>query len=141
MASRRHASTEISENADEVAGFAAAVDGEKIASVMQIVETWDYPELLRLRELIGEAYKRKAEEAKATVIAETQRKFEQLGLSFDDVIAMRKKKQRAARTPAVPKYRSPVGREWSGRGPTPKWIRELEEAGGNRQDFLINEEG
>ena len=116
-------------------------DNDKIAEVARIIETLDYPELLRLRELIDREYKRKAEAARETVIAETQRKFEQLGLSFDDVVGMQKKRKRAARTPAVPKYRSPEGREWSGRGPTPKWIRELEEAGGNREDFLINEEG
>jgi hypothetical protein len=74
---------------------------------MQIVDAWEYPELLRLRDLISEAYKQKAEEAKAAVIAETQWKFEQLGLSFDDVVAMQKKRKRAVRTPAVPKYRSP----------------------------------
>ena len=116
-------------------------DNDKIAEVARIIETLDYPELLRLYELIDREYKRKAEAARETVIAETQRKFEQLGLSFDDVVGMQKKRNRAARTPAVPKYRSPEGREWSGRGPTPKWIRELEEAGGNREDFLINMEG
>ena len=116
-------------------------DNDKIAEVARIIETLDYPELLRLRELIDREYKQKAEAARETVIAETQRKFEQLGLSFDDVVGMQKKRKRAARTPAVPKYRSPGGREWSGRGPTPKWIRELEEAGGNREDFLINMEG
>ena len=116
-------------------------DNDKIAEVARIIETLDYPELLRLRELIDREYKQKAEAARETVIAETQRKFEQLGLSFDDVVGMQKKRKRAARTPAVPKYRSPEGREWSGRGPTPKWIRELEEAGGNREDFLINMEG
>ena len=136
MANRRHrGNVEVNDEANE------STNGEKIASAMQIVETLDYPELLPLRGLIGEAYKRKAEEAKATVIAETQRKFEQLGLSFDDVIAMQKKRRRSERTPAVPKYRSPDGKAWSGRGPTPKWIRELEEAGGTREDFLINEEG
>ena len=116
-------------------------DNDKIAEVARIIETLDYPELLRLRELIDREYKRKAEAARETVIAETQRKFEQLGLSFDDVVGMQKKRKRAARTPAVPKYRSPEGREWSGRGPIPKWMREIEEAGGNREDFLINVEG
>jgi len=113
---------------------------DKTTEVMQLIETWDYPELLRLRELIDEQYKQRAEAAKANLIAETQRKFEQLGLSFDDVVGMQKKRKRAARTPAVPKYRSPEGREWSGRGPIPKWMREIEEAGGNREDFLIKAE-
>ena len=114
---------------------------ERIATVVNIMETLDYPELLRLRDLITQECNQKAEAAKANLIAETQRKFEQLGLSFDDVVGIQRKKKRAARMPAVPKYRSPVGREWSGRGPTPKWIREVEEAGGNWEDFLINKEG
>jgi DNA-binding protein H-NS len=134
MASRRRANIEVIEATE-------LMDEDKIVSVMQAVADWEYPELLRLRELINEMYTQKAEEARESVIAETQRKFEQLGLSFDDVAAMQKKRKRAARTPAVPKYRSPVGREWSGRGPTPKWIRELEEAGRNQEDFLINGEG
>jgi DNA-binding protein H-NS len=135
VASRQYVNIEASDNGNEL------VDGEKIASVMQIVDTWKYPELLRLRDLISEAYKQKAEEAKATVIAETQRKFEQLGLSFEDVAAMQKKRKRAIRTPAAPKYRSPEGREWSGKGARPKWIRKYEEVGGNREDYRIQEEG
>ena len=113
----------------------------KITQIMQIIETLDYPELLRLRDIIAEEYTRKTEEAKATVIAETQRKFEQLGLSFEDVIAMQKKRKRSGRTPAVPKYRSPDGKEWSGRGPTPKWIRDFEEEGHDREEYRIPDEG
>ena len=115
-------------------------DGQ-VAEVMRIVAGLDYPELVRLRDLIVAECDEKAEAAKANLIAETQRKFEQLGLSFDEVMATQKKRQRKERAPAVPKYRSPEGREWSGRGPIPKWIRELEEAGGNREDYLIKEEG
>ena len=110
---------------------------EKIASIMQIVETMDYPELLQLRDLIGEEYKQKAAAAKGRVIAEAQQKFEQLGLTFEDAIASRRKRKQAVRTLAVVKYRSPDGKEWSGRGPTPKWIRVFEEGGGNREDYSI----
>jgi DNA-binding protein H-NS len=114
-------------------------DGQ-VAEVMRIVAGMDYPDLVRLRDLITQECNQKAEAAKANLIAETQRKFEQLGLSFDEVMATQKKKQRKERAPAVPKYRSPDGKAWSGRGPTPKWMREIEEAGGNREDYLIKEE-
>jgi len=110
---------------------------DKVADVMSIVDTLDYPELLRLRDLIGEEYEQKAAAAKVRVIAEAREKFEQLGLTFEDAIATQRKRKQAVRSPAVPKYRSPDGKEWSGRGATPKWIREHEEAGGNRDDFLI----
>jgi len=113
------------------------VAGDKVAEVMLIVEELDYPELLRLRDLIGEEYTQKAEAAKVRVIAEAREKFEQLGLTFEDAIATQRKRKQAVRSPAVPKYRSPDGKEWSGRGVTPKWIREYEEGGGNREDYLI----
>ena len=109
----------------------------KIAEVIRIVEMLDYPELLRLRDLIGDEYKQKEEAAKVRGIAEAQEKLAQLGLTFEDVIASQRKRKKAVRTPAVPKYRSPDGKEWSGRGVTPKWIREYEEGGGNREDYLI----
>ena len=110
---------------------------DKIAEVMRIIDTLDYPELLRLRDLIGEEYTQKTEAAKVRVIAEAREKFAQLGLTFEDVIASQRKRKQAARPPVMPKYRSPDGKEWSGRGPTPKWIREYEEGGGNREDYLI----
>ena len=113
---------------------------DSMAEVVRIIETLDYPELLQLRAIIDREYEAKAEAAKANLIAETQRKFEQLGLSFDEVMAMQKKKQRKDKSPAVAKYRSPDGKAWSGRGPIPKWMREIEEAGGNREDFRIKAE-
>ncbi|HIJ83393.1 MAG: histidinol phosphate phosphatase [Magnetococcales bacterium] len=38
-----------------------------------------------------------------------------------------------------PKYRNPQnhGQTWSGKGPTPKWLREYENGGRNREDFRI----
>ena len=117
-----------------------AVDEGKIQGVMQAIESWDYAELFRLRELIDEEYSRKAAEARETVIAETQRKFAQLGLSFDEVAAMQNRRKRAPRTPAVAKYRNPDGKEWSGRGKPPKWIVDLELGGGSRSDLLITED-
>ena len=114
---------------------------DKIVEVMQIIETLDYPELLRLRELIDGEYKQKAAAARETVIAEMQTKLQQLGMSLDDVIAAQQKRKRRPRQAVPPKYRSPEGKTWSGRGPTPKWMREIEEAGRNREDYLIKEEG
>src|SRR5688572_21181016 len=111
-----------SENTDT--SGATAID--KVAEVMRIVETLEYPELLRLRDLISAEYTQKAEAAKVRVIAEAREKFEQLGLSFEDVIASQRKRKPAVRTPVVAKYRSPEGKTWSGRGGTPKWLREIE---------------
>lgn len=39
-----------------------------------------------------------------------------------------------------PKYAHPEnpGTTWSGKGPTPAWLKELEDAGKKRDDFLID---
>ena len=135
MASRRHRNNAGSEMTDEL------MDDENMRSVIQLVEDWEYPRLLRLRELIGEMYQRKANAARESVVAEVETKLDELGMSVDDFLAMQKKRKRVARTPVVPKYRSPDGKEWSGRGAMPKWIQEFEEGGGNKEDYLIKEEG
>jgi hypothetical protein len=64
---------------------------DSMAEVVRVIETLDYPELLQLRVIIDREYETKAEAAKANLIAETQRKFEQWGLSFDEVMAIQKK--------------------------------------------------
>ena len=39
--------------------------------------------------------------------------------------------------PAEPKYTSPDGKKWTGRGVTPKWMANHIAAGGKKEDFLI----
>jgi DNA-binding protein H-NS len=47
-------------------------------------------------------------------------------------------KPRAAKEKKVaPKYRGPGGETWSGRGPAPRWLAELEAKGKKRESFLI----
>ena len=36
------------------------------------------------------------------------------------------------------KYRDKKGNRWSGRGQTPRWLREAEAAGVKREEFLVN---
>jgi DNA-binding protein H-NS len=38
---------------------------------------------------------------------------------------------------AKPKYRSPKGETWAGRGLAPKWLTDLEKKGKKREQFLI----
>jgi DNA-binding protein H-NS len=44
-----------------------------------------------------------------------------------------------ARLAVKPKYRGPNGELWSARGATPRWLKTLEEAGHNREEFLIKD--
>ena len=34
-------------------------------------------------------------------------------------------------------YRGPKGQEWSGRGRVPRWVRDAEAAGKNREEFAV----
>ena len=114
-------------------------NADKIAEIMRGVEALEYRDLLRLRDLIVN----EVEVAKVRVIMKAREEFENLGVSLEDVMAVKPKRKRASSTlqPATPKYRSPDGKEWSGRGATPKWIREYEASGGQRDDYLIKVEG
>jgi H-NS histone family len=75
---------------------------------------------------------------KAQIIEEMREKFEQLDLDFDEVMGLNRGKRGKSTLP--PKYRSPDGKTWSGRGYPPQWIRDLEEAGGDREDYRISDE-
>ena len=67
---------------------------ERLVPLIQMIETLDYPELLRLSEIIDKEYQKKSEAAKSRVIAETQEKFAQLGLTLEDVLARQHKRKR-----------------------------------------------
>jgi DNA-binding protein H-NS len=72
------------------------------------------------------------EDAKEQVFARMRMEFEQLDLDFDEVMGIRRKRGQSV---LPPKYRSPEGKTWSGRGVPPVWLREYEEAGGDREDY------
>jgi DNA-binding protein H-NS len=52
-------------------------------------------------------------------------------------VRKRKAAAPARRQKSPARYRHPDGSEWTGRGRAPRWIRETEEAGGSRDEFLI----
>jgi DNA-binding protein H-NS len=44
----------------------------------------------------------------------------------------------AAPKPSQPvRFRGPEGQTWSGRGPTPRWLKALEAAGKPRDEFMV----
>jgi len=48
-------------------------------------------------------------------------------------------KARSGAAKLPPKYRHPeTGEVWSGRGKTPRWLREVEEAGAQREAFRVS---
>lgn len=90
----------------------------------------------------------KRDHARREFIEETRKKADALGISLKDILADgasvspkgRKKKAdtQEGRKVAV-KYRDPENAEntWTGRGMTPRWLKEKLDAGAKTDDFLI----
>lgn len=101
----------------------------------------NYKELLAQRDVLD----RQIEEARQTEVAAAITQVQQLIVEFNlsatdcgfaaDVsnkIAFKK-----AKAVVAPKYRSPEGKTWTGRGKPPKWVAQHETQGRSREDFRI----
>jgi DNA-binding protein H-NS len=84
-------------------------------------------------------------DARSAFIVEMREKAEQLDLTFEEVLEMgTRPKTRARRETGTVtmKYRSPDGQNsWSGRGRLPVWLKQFEDSGHPRDEFLIKNEG
>jgi DNA-binding protein H-NS len=100
---------------------------DKINLVTEVCDTLAVPELMTIRNIVGEKRQQKLEDAKTALIAEMRAKVEALGLTYEDVMG---DDPRQTRSKLPPKYISPDGKTWSGRGYPPQWIRDYEESGG-----------
>jgi DNA-binding protein H-NS len=116
---------------------------DKLNLIGEICDTLTAQELRRVRTLATDLVEGKLEEAKKSIVAEMKSKLDELGLSFEEVMEIQKgrrtRRDRGSTLP--PKYRSPEGFTWSGRGAKPTWLKEREAAGENREDYRIPEEG
>jgi DNA-binding protein H-NS len=110
---------------------------DKLNLIAEIYEHLTAIQLRQARDLAEQKRLEKLGEAKAQVIAEMREKFVQLDLDFDEVMGLNRRMGKSA---LPPKYKSPAGETWSGRGNPPRWIRSLEEEGGDRDDYLIKDE-
>jgi DNA-binding protein H-NS len=109
---------------------------ENIQVIEELLETFTAKELATVRDLAEKWRKRKVKDAKQAVLGEMKERLNALGLSLVDVIPSRRTIQK--KTPALRiKYRSPDGETWSGRGHVPIWLRQLEQAGHNRDEYAV----
>ena len=83
--------------------------------------------LLKMRDDVTAAIGKKANALKKE-LAEMGADYKEVGRSAKSAIAGRK---------VPPKYRSPNGETWAGRGAQPVWLREAIKAGKKADDFLI----
>lgn len=101
----------------------------------------NYKELLLQRETLD----RQIEEARKTEIAAAIAQVRQLvaefSLSAADCgfrgAAGEKSSSTKAKSVVAPKFRSPDGQTWTGRGKAPKWLSELEAKGRRREEFKL----
>jgi DNA-binding protein H-NS len=111
---------------------------DMIHLIGEICDELTAQQLRQARELVDRKRHDKLDEARAQVMEEMREKFAQLDLDFDEVIGTRRGRHKVT---LPPKYRNPQGQTWSGRGFPPQWIRDYEENGGDREEFLIKDEG
>lgn len=102
-------------------------------------------ELEKLKTNVERELARAIERDKKAAIAAAQKAAREHGFALDEITDANKPakavkpKKKAKVASATPKYRHPENPAvtWSGKGRQPKWIKEAEEAGRSRDEFLI----
>lgn len=103
----------------------------------------DHLSAAELTDLIAEAERLRAaklEDAKRALIEEMRAKAAALGTTFEDLVGHdgRRRRVRSDAGKTLPvRFRGPNGETWAGRGPTPRWLRALEQAGKKRSDYAV----
>ena len=99
--------------------------------------------LADLKELISRAERlisAKKDEAKAETISKLKALASAEGFSFDELIGRGSGSRRQRSDKGVklrPKYMGPNGETYTGRGPTPGWLKTLEGKGHKRERYLV----
>ena len=100
-------------------------------------------DLLELEAKLANAIGRKKLSEKANLAKHIRELAKANGFELEDLVSVNVKKSRKARQdagkPMQPKYRNPANESetWSGKGPLPKWLKALVEAGKDKDEFLI----
>ena len=103
----------------------------------------DHLSLADLNELIARAQKAiasKKEEAKAGALNKLKALANAEGFSLDELMGKGPGGRRQRSDKGVklkPKYKGPNGEIYTGRGPTPKWLKSLERKGEKREKYLV----
>jgi DNA-binding protein H-NS len=102
---------------------------------------YSFDDLLEIKkEIDGEVESRKSKEIEV-LRAKVAESAQTLGVSIHELFGLApqptKRETKHARGKQPPKYRGPNGEEWSGRGPSPRWMKPLLTKGKTKDDFLI----
>ena len=95
-------------------------------------------ELDTLIERAEDLRQQKQEEARISFMNEMRAKASELGIDLDVSVGRGGRRKRSdAGVKLKPKFIGPNGETYTGRGPTPKWLKDLEAKGVNRNKFLV----
>jgi len=94
-------------------------------------------ELQQMMQNVELALKEKQDKERKDIYAQIRALAASVGATVEISDAKEKKVRKTGKV--VPKYRNPDNPDitWTGRGITPKWMRNLIEAGRDKSDFLI----
>jgi DNA-binding protein H-NS len=99
--------------------------------------------LAELHELVARAQKAiaaKKDEARSGFLAKMRADAAAHGLDFDEIMGRGSGGRRQRSDKGIklkPKYLGPNGEIYTGRGPTPKWLKTLERKGEKREKYLV----
>jgi DNA-binding protein H-NS len=104
------------------------------------LSAYAFDALLALKkEIDSEVESRKGREIEA-LRAKVAESAQALGVSVQELFGLQQHAKRETKHPRgkqPAKYRGPKGEEWSGRGPSPRWMKPFLAKGKSKADFLI----
>ena len=77
---------------------------------------------------------------KQAAIEDIKAKLVAYNISIDELLKKGKASKSTSKTPSTVKYRKSEHEYWVGRGPKPKWVKEVEEKGENLDVYRVQEE-
>ena len=79
------------------------------------------------------------EEERMKLRAEFEQKSSSMGFSLAEVVGAKRLPRSGRKTASKPKYADPNSdKTWSGHGRVPRWMKDFEESGRKREEFLIS---
>lgn len=112
-----------------------------MASKLPNIDNLSLSDLHELSSRVQKAISARKEEAKAEALNKLKALASAEGFSLDELMGKSGgggRRQRSDKGVKLkPKYVGPNGETYTGRGPTPKWLRTLERKGEKRDKFLV----
>jgi DNA-binding protein H-NS len=111
-----------------------------MASKLPNIDNLSLADLNELAARVQKAIAARKEEAKAGALNKLKALASAEGFSLDELLGKVPGSRRQRSDKGVklkPKYIGPNGEVYTGRGPTPKWLRTLERKGEKRDKFLV----